>query len=455
MTTVSSYRPRTGRTIELGLIVLAVGLIMLAYANVGLKTAGALPTDMLTNGAGLLGIGVAFNLALRWRAPYADPLLVPISILLNGLGLVMIHRIDLEHTRDGILAPHQLMWSFVSVLCAIGLLVWLRDHRRLRRYTYTFMAAGALLLVLPLLPFIGDPHYGSRIWIRIGPFGLQPGEIAKIVLAIFFAGYLVQTRDVLSLVGRRVLGFPLPRARDLGPILMAWAFSLCILIFEKDLGSSLLFFGLFVAVLYVATERVSWIALGLLMFCGGAYIAWLLFDHVQQRVNLWFDPFYKGLTQVGMGIMGMASGGLLGAGLGGGHPEITPFAKSDYIIASLGEELGLFGLFAILALYAILVERGLRTAVGVRDGFGKLLAAGLAFGMALQVFVIVGGLTRVIPLTGLTTPFLSAGGSSLIANWSIVALLLRISDQARRPIDEGDTAGMPAAAEVTQVVSPR
>ena len=456
MTTVSSYRPRTGRNVELLLTLLAVALVMLAYANVGLQTQGRLPTDMVTNGAGLLGIGLAFHLALRWRASYADPLLLPIALLLNGLGLVMIHRIDLEGTQEGVLAPRQLLWSAVSVVAAIALLLWLRDHRRLRRYTYTFLAAGVILLLLPLLPVIGDAQYGSRIWIRIGPFGLQPGEIAKIVLAIFFAGYLVQTRDVLSLVGRRVLGFPLPRARDLGPILVAWAFSLCILIFEKDLGSSLLFFGLFVAMLYVATERVSWIALGLTMFCGGAYVAWLLFSHVQTRVDLWLDPFYKGLSQVGMGIMGMASGGLLGTGLGQGHPEITPFAKSDYIVASLAEELGLFGLFAILALYAILVERGLRTAIGVRDGFGKLLAAGLAFGMALQVFVIVGGLTRVIPLTGLTTPFLSAGGSSLIANWSIIALLLRISDQARRPIDDGDDPDQPLGSdEATQVVNTR
>lgn len=453
MTTVSSYKPRTGRTIELGLMILAVALVMLAYANVGLQTTGTLPTDMVTNGAGLLAIGVVFNLALRWRAPYADPLLVPIATLLNGLGLVMIHRIDLEHTRDGILAPRQLQWSFVSVIAAVALLCWLRDHRRLRRYTYTFMAAGVLLLILPLMPFIGDAQYGSRIWIRIGPFGLQPGEIAKICLAIFFAGYLVQTRDVLSLVGRRVLGFPLPRARDLGPILVAWAFSLCILIFEKDLGSSLLFFGLFVALLYVATERVSWIALGLVMFGGGAYVAWRLFSHVQHRVDLWLDPFSDGLTQIGMGLMGMASGGLLGTGLGQGHPEITPFAKSDYIVASLAEELGLVGLFAILALYAILVERGLRTAIGVRDGFGKLLAAGLSFSLALQVFVIVGGLTRVIPLTGLTTPFLSAGGSSLIANWSVVALLLRISDQARRPLDEGDEPDR--SQDKTQVVKVR
>lgn len=434
-TTVDSYRPRTGRTVELALIVLAAAIIMLAYANVGLAMDGSLPTDMVTYGSGLLGLGLLLHLALRWRARYADPLLVPIAMLLNGLGLVMIHRID-QSTRSQS-APSQLMWSALGVVLAVLVVVFLADHRRLRRFTYTFFAAGLLLLLLPLLPGIGRSINGSRLWIGIGPFTFQPGEIAKICLSIFFAGYLVVNRDVLSLIGRRVLGFPFPRGRDLGPLLVAWLMSVAVLVLETDLGTSLLFFGLFVAMLYVATERRSWIALGLILFCAGCYVAWLLFGHVQNRVTLWLDPFAHGLSQVGMGLEGMASGGLLGAGLGQGHPEITPFAKSDYIFASLAEELGLFGVFAILLLYAFIVERGLRTAVGVRDGFGKLLAMGLAFTIALQVFVIIGGLTRVIPLTGLTTPFLSSGGSSLVANWVVIALLLRISDQARRPLDDG------------------
>lgn len=433
-TTISSYRSHTGRGVELGLIVLAAAIVMLAYANVGLQLDGALPTDMVTYGSGVLGLGLAMHLALRWRARYADPLLVPIAMLLNGLGLVMIHRIDASTRTQS--APGQLMWSFVGVILAIVVIVTLTDHRRLRRYTYTFMAAGLVLLLLPLTPGLGRSINGSRLWIGLGPFTFQPGELAKICLAVFFAGYLVTNRDVLSLVGRRVLGFPLPRGRDLGPLIVAWALSVAVLVLETDLGTSLLFFGLFVAMLYVATERRSWIALGLLLFVGGAYVAWLLFGHVQTRVTLWLDPFAHGLSQVGMGLEGMASGGLLGAGLGQGHPEITPFAKSDFIFASLAEELGLFGVVAILLLYAFIVERGLRTAVGVRDGFGKLLAMGLAFTIALQVFVIVGGLTRVIPLTGLTTPFLSAGGSSLVANWVVIALLLRISDSARRPLDD-------------------
>ena len=274
----------------------------------------------------------------------------------------------------------------------------------------------------------------------MGPLSFQPGEIAKIALIIFFAGYLVSVRDVLSLTGKKVLGFTFPRGRDLGPILIAWLVSLAVLIFEKDLGSSLLFFGVFVAMLYVATERVSWIAIGLVLFAAGAYLAYRIFDHVQQRVELWLDPFSQASLeqsdQLAKGIMGMASGGLFGTGLGQGRPWLVAFSNSDFIFASFGEELGLFGVAALLALYAVFVERGFRTALGVRDGFGKLLAFGLAFSVGLQVFVVIGGVTKVIPLTGLTTPFMSLGGSSLLANWALMAILLRISDQARRPVTD-------------------
>lgn len=438
MTTVSQFVPRTRRGVELALLVFAVGIVLLAYVSVGLGVNQSLPLDLATHGGALLAIAVAFHLVLRWRAPYADPLLLPIAVLLNGLGLVMIHRLDLAKGPDSGMAGRQVMWSALAVAVAIGVLVLLRDHRRLRRYTYTIMAAGLLFLLLPLVPFLGRSVYGARIWIGIGPFSFQPGEVAKILLTIFFAGYLVQTRDALALVGRKILGFPLPRARDLGPILIAWIASLLVLVLERDLGSSLLFFGLFVAMLYVATERLSWIAIGLSLFAGGCYLAYLLFGHVQQRVLFWLDPWSPEALaqsdQLVRGLMGMGAGGLLGTGLGQGHPYLTYFAESDFIIPSFAEELGLVGLFAILVLYGLLVERGLRTALGTRDGFGKLLATGLAFSIALQVFVVVGGVTRVIPLTGLTTPFLSQGGSSLLANWAIVAILLRISDHARRPL---------------------
>jgi cell division protein FtsW (lipid II flippase) len=460
MTTVASFRPRTRRNVELVLLLLAVGIVLLAYLNVGLAVNAAFPPGLVAHGTGLLVISLAFHVLLRWRASYADPLLLPIATLLNGLGLVMIYRLDLANGRDlgeG-LALRQLTWSALAVAIAAGVLMVLRDHRTLRRYTYTAAAVGIGLLVLPLLPGLGRTINGSRIWIGLGPFSFQPGEIAKIVLAVFFAGYLVQTRDVLSLAGRKVLGFTLPRGRDLGPILVAWVASLGVLVFEKDLGSSLLLFGLFVAMLYVATERKSWIAIGLALFGAGAYLAYLLFGHVQQRVLLWLDTFSSAALavsdQLARGLMGMASGGLLGTGLGRGRPDLTYFAESDFIVPSFGEELGLFGLFALFMLYLLLVERGMRTALGVRDGFGKLLAAGLSFSVALQCFVVVGGVTRLIPLTGLTMPFLSSGGSSLLANWSLIALLLRISDHARRPLPEVEGPS-PAAEAKTEVVKMR
>jgi cell division protein FtsW (lipid II flippase) len=457
MSTVTSFRPRTRRNVELVLLLLAVAIVLVAYLDVGLAMGGAFPPDLIKYGFGLLVLSVGFHLVLRWRAAYADPLMLPIATLLNGLGLVMIHRLDLAYGRTGsrLLEPKQLMWSALSVLIAAGVIIVLRDHRQLRRFTYTAMAVGLGMLLLPLLPVIGRNINGSRIWIGLGPLSFQPGEIGKILLVIFFAGYLVQTRDVLSLVGRRFLGIGLPRGQDLGPILIAWMASVGILVFENDLGFSLLLFGEFVAMLYVATERRSWIAIGLILFCAGSYGAYLFSAHVQVRVLLWLDPFSaKALAasdQLAKGLMGMAKGGLLGSGLGQGHPEFTYFPESDFIVASFGEELGLMGLFALLMLYLILIERGLRTALGVRDGFGKLLAVGLSFSMALQCFVIVGGVTRVIPLTGLTTPFLSYGGSSLLANWSLIAILLRISDQARRPLPDSEELAAASAAH-TQVV---
>jgi cell division protein FtsW (lipid II flippase) len=457
MSTVTSFRPRTRRNVELVLLLLAIAIVLVAYLDVGLAISGTFPPDLIKYGFGLLLLSVGFHLVLRWRAAYADPLMLPIATLLNGLGLVMIHRLDLAYGRTGskLLEPKQLMWSALSVLIAAGVIVALRDHRQLRRFTFTAMAVGLGMLLLPLLPVIGRSINGSRIWIGIGPLSLQPAEIAKILLVIFFAGYLVETRDVLSMVGRRFLGIGLPRARDLGPILIAWLASVAVLVFQGDLGMSLLFFGVFVAMLYVATERRSWIAIGLILFCAGSYFANLVIQHVQVRVLLWLDPFGpKALAvsdQLAKGLMGMAQGGLLGSGLGLGHPQLTYFPESDFIIPSFGEELGLVGLFALLLLYVLLVERGLRAALGVRDGFGKLLAVGLSFSFALQCFVVVGGVTRVIPLTGMTMPFLSYGGSSLLANWSLVAILLRISDQSRRPLPDPEELAAASAAH-TQVV---
>jgi cell division protein FtsW (lipid II flippase) len=311
-----------------------------------------------------------------------------------------------------------------------------------------------LLLLLPLVPGLGVSINGSQIWIRAGGYSFQPGEIAKILLAISFASYLVLKREALALAGRRFIGIDLPRGRDLGPILLVWLVSLGVLVFEDDLGSSLLFFGLFVVLLYVATERPSWLIVGLLLFAAGAYLGYMSFYHVQLRVEGWMHPdsnrdaFY----QIIQARYGLGWGGVLGQGWGQGSPQITPFSWSDFIATSLGEEIGLTGLMAIILLYAIVVERGIRTALVCRDAFGKLLSVGLAVALALQVFVVIGGVTKLIPLTGLTTPFMSYGGTSLLANWVIFAILMRISDQARRPPPQIEE---PSPDDATQVVTMR
>ncbi|MGZ4608956.1 MAG: FtsW/RodA/SpoVE family cell cycle protein [Actinomycetes bacterium] len=458
-------RMRNPRNLELGMLIFSLVIAMAAYASVGLAHDGSLPPGMVGYGAGLGVLFLAAHLVLRRVAPDADPLLLPCVTMINGLGLAIIHRLDLaaadRATRNGssavaAAAPAQLTWTAVGVVLFIVVLVVVRDHRILQRFTYTAMLAGLVLLLLPLLPGVGTTINGARIWIRLAGFSFQPGELAKICLIVFFAGYLVVKRDVLALASRRVMGIDLPRARDLGPIIVAWAASLAVLVFERDLGTSLLFFGVFVALLYVATERLSWLPIGVGLFMSGSFLAWTMFGHVQKRVEIWLDPMAHindvgGSYQLLQGLFGMGSGGILGKGLGQGRPDIVPFANTDFIVAAVGEELGLTGLMALLIVYAIVVERGLRTAIAVRDAFGKLLAAGLAFSVALQVFVVVGGVTRLIPLTGLTMPFLSYGGSSLVSNWILIAVLLRISDAARRPAPTPSASLQDARTQVVRL----
>jgi cell division protein FtsW (lipid II flippase) len=443
MTTLVGLVPRKRRNVELLLVVFALAISVAAYASVGLGTDDKVPADIVTYGGGLAALGLISHLVVRLRAPYADPVMLPLALLLNGLGLAMIHRIDIANLADHgpraeTFAAQQLIWMTVGVGLFVAILLLLRDHRRLQAFTYTAGAAGLVLLLLPLLPFIGLDINGARIWIHVAGFSFQPGEIAKICLALFFAGYLVVKRDALALAGRRLLGVDLPRGRDLGPILMAWLASLGILVFQHDLGSSLLFFGLFVVLLYVATERPGWLVVGAMLFGVGAYFGYLAFGHVRERVDGWLHPFSNvdQYYQIIQGMYGLAWGGILGRGFGQGRPNLTPYSYSDFIAASIGEELGLTGLMAIIVVYGLIVERGLRTALICRDSFGKLLAVGLAMAFALQVFIVIGGVTRLIPLTGLTTPFLSYGGSSLVANWMMIGLLLRISDHARQPAPE-------------------
>jgi cell division protein FtsW (lipid II flippase) len=458
-------KTRNPRNVELFLLLFSLAIAMAAYASVGLAHDGKLPAGMAGYGGGLAVLFLGAHLVLRRIAPDADPLILPCVTLINGLGLAMIHRIDLalgdrasrlgNHYSPA--APAQLTWTALGVVLFVAVLVVVRDHRVLQRFTYTAMLAGLILLVLPLLPVIGTTINGARIWVHLAGFSFQPGELAKLALLVFFAGYLVMKRDVLALASRRIAGIDLPRGRDLGPIIVAWAASLGVLVFERDLGTSLLFFGAFVALLYVATERLSWLLIGLLLFMSGSFAAFSLFGHVQQRVDIWLDPTahyndkFGGSYQLMQGLFGMGTGGILGKGLGQGRPDIVPYANTDFIVAAIGEELGLTGLMAVLIVYAIVVQRGLRTSIGVRDAFGKLLAAGLSFSMALQVFVVVGGVTRLIPLTGLTMPFLSYGGSSLVSNWALVAVLLRISDAARRPAPPPPASMQDATTQVVRL----
>jgi cell division protein FtsW (lipid II flippase) len=451
------FTHRRRRGAELFLLVLSLVVGIGAYAAVGLGVEGTVPADIVAYGGWLAALCIGCHVVVRYFAPYADPVLLPIVAALNGIGLAIIHRIDLGYKARGVsigpFADNQLQWMTLGVLLFVAVLVLIRDHRRLQAFTYTFGLAAIVLLLLPLMPVIGRNINGSRIWVGLGPLSFQPGEVAKVMLVLFFAGYLVVHRDALALAGRRFAGIDFPRGRDLGPVLAMWLVSLGVLVFQKDLGSSLLFFGLFLVMLYVSTERPGWLVVGSVMFVVGAFAANLLVGHVHARVFTWLHPYAyspdAGVPQLVSGLYGMAWGGLVGRGLGQGDPTITPLGFSDFIMASIGEELGLTGVMAILVLYGLIVERALRTALVCRDAFGKLVATGLGVVFALQVFVVVGGVTKLIPLTGLTTPFLSSGGSSLVANWAIIALLLRISDQARRPLPQLTS---PDEDDATQVV---
>ena len=425
------------RNIELILLACVLGISRLALYLVENATAFRSPISASQIYVVIAMVLIA-HLAIRVFAPFADQFLFPLAVLLNLLGIVMIHRLDIadevraaaSQSTFSAEAGSQLIWFAIGILLLITTLVIVKDHRRLQRYTFTSMVAGLVLLLLPMLPILGASINGARLWIRIGSLSFQPAEVAKIVLPIFFAGYLARNRNSIANVREKWAGIGLPRAKDLGPIVSAWAISLLVLISQRDLGTSLLFFGLFVGMLYVATGQRTWLALGGLLFLSGAFIAYQLFSHVKLRTMVWLDPFPYALNesyQLVQGLYGFASGGLFGRGLGQGYSWLVPYAKSDFILSAFGEELGYVGLIAITFIYAFIVQRTLRTSLMTKDDFGKLLSAGLAIVLGLQLFVVFGGVTRLIPLTGLTTPFLAAGGSALIANWIMIALVLRIS----------------------------
>ncbi|GGZ57579.1 FtsW/RodA/SpoVE family cell cycle protein [Streptomyces subrutilus] len=430
-----AHAPRR-RGVELTLLAGAVLISVLGHLYVGLATTGRIPAGSARYAGGLAGAALLAHLAVRLRAPYADPVVLPIAVLLNGLGLVLIQRLDAT-TPAHLTADDQLLWSAFGAALFVVAVVLLRDHRTLQRYAYLSVAAA---LVLMLVPVFFPAVNGAHIWIRFAGLSFQPGEFAKILLAVFFASYLAANRTALALTGRRLFWrLRLLPGRVLGPILAIWLLSVGVLVLERDLGTSLLFFGLFVIMLFTATGRIGWIAIGLVLAGLGAYAVGTLEPHVNSRVDDWLNPFAsidrgEGPGQLAQSLFSFGAGGLLGAGLGHGQSFLIGFAaKSDFVLATAGEELGLVGLTAILLLYGLLVSRGFRTGLALRDPFGRLLATGLASIVALQVFVIAGGVTGLIPLTGMAMPFLAQGGSSVVTNWIIVALLVRLSDSARRP----------------------
>ncbi|RAY14645.1 FtsW/RodA/SpoVE family cell cycle protein [Actinomadura craniellae] len=517
MTSLPTQLPAKPRkAASLVMLVFAMAVTLAAFAQVGLARDGRIPAGLVGYGGGLAVLaGAAYFVIMRF-APYADPLLLPLAVALNGLGLAMIYRLDLDTSRtrqeaiaagkkiiaDEASAPTQLQWTFVGIFLFALAVVIMRDMQEgdqkfnltpktMQRYTYTVGAVAFMLLLLPIVPGLGAEINGARVWIRVGGFSVQPGEFAKLALVVFFAGYLVNKRQALSLVGKKVGPISLPRARDLGPILVIWVMTLGVLFVQKDLGTALLYFGLFVSMLYIATQRGSWVAIGIGLLALGIFIATFIpfLSHVNQRLSIWQDPKpyfqggclvdgkvvktppdivdgqivldgitkcarlggkYSDSEQLMQGLFSMGEGGVLGKGLGQGEPWRTPLSFSDFIFTSMGEELGLTGLMVLLLLYGLIVQRGMKTAVDARDPFLKLFAGGVSFVIALQVFIIVGGVTRLIPLTGLTTPFLSQGGSSLMANWILIAILVRMSHDARKPAPQAiQDEGM------TQVVSTR
>jgi cell division protein FtsW (lipid II flippase) len=453
---------------ELGLLVLALVVCLVAYALVGLSREPKLPAGMAGYGGVLAVIAIGTHLFLRRIAPGADPLLFPLAFVLNGIGLVMIRRIDyaLAGGDTSELAPSQTVWTMVGVGLLVATLLAIRDEEVLDRYRYSIGIAAIVLLLMPLLPVVGANINGANLWIRIAGLSIQPGEFAKIGLAIFFASYLAENRQLLTVATNRVGPLMVPPARAFGPVLAVWGLSLAVLVFERDLGLSLLLFALFISMLYVATSRIAYVIGGLGLFAAGGYVAYLLFGHVQDRIGIWLDLWNSdalGAGQLQQSLFALGTGGLAGVGLGQGHPDYIPIVSTDFIFSAIGEEAGLLGTTALLLCYLLFIGRGFRIALRCHQEFGQLLALGLTTLYALQVFIIVGGVTRLIPLTGLTLPFVSYGGSSLLANYVLVALLIRVSTgevntrpaPLRRPArraarDDGDDAAAGATVRVSR-----
>jgi peptidoglycan glycosyltransferase len=421
------------RSTELGLVVMAGAITAAAYTVASLGKNAEIPPIILPFLGVTLGLLVVASIATRILARGADPTLLPLAALLHGIGYVMITRLDDR------LAGLQTTWTFIAIAAYVAVLFVVQRTTDLAHQTWTFFAIGAGLLLLPLVPGIGRSFGGARIWVSIGPINFQPGEFAKICLALFFAGYLAERRELIAANTWKVGPLRLPEPRHLLPIALAWAFSVVVMVGLKDLGASLLFFALFVVMLWVATERTSFLVIGTVLFAGAAYVAWRTFGNVQTRVAIWLDPWpqYEGRGyQIVQAMFALSNGGIDGTGLGLGSPNKIPEVKNDFIFAAIGEELGLVGATAVLIAFMLIIGAGLRIATRAERPFEKILATGLTTIIGLQAFIIIGGVIRVVPLTGITLPFVSYGGSSLLANYILLALLMRISDSSARRLGE-------------------
>lgn len=444
------------RTRELGLLVCSALLLLLMLFGLEMSQGRALTGEMLWLVGGFIGVYAIAHLAIRLTAPYADQVLLPVVATLNAIGLVIIYRLDLaERAGYGALADRQVLWSFAGVVLLVLTLVIVSDHKSLSRYSYILGLLGLFFLALPLVWPQPAEFADARIWIWIGPFSIQPGEFSKILLLIFFAQLLAQKRSLFTVAGKRFAGLVFPRLRDLAPIMVVWAIAILIMAISNDFGPALLLFATVLAMVYYATGRTSWLLIGIGLVAVGGYAVYQVSDKIQERVTNFLDPLANYDTtgyQPSQALFGLSWGGVTGVGLGHGHPELVPVAHSDYILAAIGEELGFAGLAAVLCLFLIFVNRGFRAAMQVRDSYGKLLAAGLATTIIIQIFVVTGGISALMPMTGLTTPFMSAGGSAIMANYILLGLLLRISNSANRPadIDKGASARDLVGAEAAR-----
>ena len=425
-----AYRRRNA---ELTLIIMAAAITASAYTIASLGTNAEIPAGIFGFLAFLLGLLLVAHVAVRKLAIGADSTLLPLAALLHGIGFVMITRLDDE------LASLQSLWSLVGVGAFVATLVVVQRASDLARFRWVLFFGGAGALLLPLVPGLGSQINGARIWVSVGPFNFQPGEFAKVALAIFFAAYFADNRLLIAAKTWRVGPLRLPEPRFILPVAVAWGFAVIVMVGQRDLGSSLLFFTLFVVMIWVATERAGWLALGVVLFAGAAYVAWTQFDHVQTRVDIWLDPWADSLGsgyQIVQSLFAFADGGITGTGIGRGFPNQVPEAQNDFIFAAIGEELGLVGATAIIMSYLLIVGAGLRTALRTEREFEKLLAVGLTTIIGVQAFIIMAGVVKLVPLTGITLPFVSYGGSSLVSNYILLALLIRVSDSAARRVGE-------------------